>query len=168
MNFTLSLPWTLVWWKKTNKKETIKYRNRFFLLGWVVNLKKTKQNNDICLFTSYVSLYVYYLTYIDVTFYTGLTCSMWLTSKMEQCSLVCMCETIWLSLYWTGILQPANSTIFPPCSLWKSNSGVLFKAAWGKWNITLSVKDNRKNYSGTIQHNNLLYLAVLIVMNGRW
>lgn len=60
----------------------------------------------------------------------GSTWSMWLTSKMEQCSLVCMCEAMWLSLYWTGILQPANSTIFPPCSLWKSNRGVFFSTSW--------------------------------------
>lgn len=74
-----------------------------------------------------------------------LTCNMWLTSKMEQCSLVCMWEAMWLSLYWTGILQPANSTIFPPCPLWKSNSGVFFKAVWGKENIRLVVKVHRWN-----------------------
>ena len=60
-----------------------------------------------------------------------LTCSMWLTSKMEQCSLVCMWDTMWLSLYCTGMLQPAKPTIFPPWALWKSYSTVCFKGAWG-------------------------------------
>lgn len=86
-----------------------------------------------------------------------LTCSMWLTSKMEQCSLVCMWDEMWLSLYWTGMLQPANSTIFPPCALWKSNSGVFFKAAWKgiktpKCKTNLYIHGDERNHQWNLIH----------------
>lgn len=52
------------------------------------------------------------------------------TSKMEQCWRVCIWELMGLSLYWTGMLQPANSTILPPRSRWKSNRAVFLIEAW--------------------------------------
>lgn len=67
---------------------------------------------------------------------------------MEQCSLVCMWEEMWLSLYWTGMLQPANSTIFPPCARWKSKSGVFFKAAWKGIKTFKWVWNEKENIDG--------------------
>lgn len=48
------------------------------------------------------------------------TCSMWETSKSEQCWRVCRWDSKWLCVYCTGKLQPAKATILPPWCRWKS------------------------------------------------
>jgi len=50
---------------------------------------------------------------------------MWLTSKMLAFSLVHACESPTLkSSYCTGIEKPPNGTIFAPCLVCRSKSGV--------------------------------------------
>ncbi len=146
----LTTPWTSpclgrgLWSDRKSKKKALKNNNsRFFGLTVSWNLIKhwylskysilLWQGVSMNMICGFVSVYL-----VSMPVNPHLTCSMWLTSKMEQCSLVCMCEAMWLSLYWTGMLQPANSTIFPPWALWKSKSWVFFKGACEKQNTVLS------------------------------
>lgn len=155
-SLTAAVSWRVGWWIKT----TARHYYTFLLCHDVTNTYISSLDTHIAwrrghtllpIFTaeylrkSQIQVAMLYLKSAPMFKNTCLTCNMWLTSKMEQCSLVCMWEAMWLSLYWTGILQPANSTIFPSCPLWKSNSGVFFKAVWGKENIRLVVKVHRWN-----------------------
>jgi len=47
--------------------------------------------------------------------------------RERETDLVCKCDAAILrSLYCTGILHSAKSTIFPPCATWKSYNAVFF------------------------------------------